>query len=299
MTQKKRTGSLTNRYKKQHGLHHKHNGKYIKVYWPYLPVFAIVITGIIASIVILIDKPDTPIASSNMPISSLLASANQARQSSHLQPLQVNSQLTQAAQIKANDMAVNDYWSPVSPSGTTPWQIIKSTGYPLKVAGENLAYGFSSADKLSSAWLNSQSHKQNILNSNYSDVGFGIAVTPDFQGQGPETIVVALYGSTSAPVSSNQTNGQTFTSASINQPNNQTIARFESFTSNNATLSLFISGLIIGTIGCYLIIKHGLIIKKWLSEGEEVIIKHPFLDIALVVMIIAVAGINQTIGFIR
>jgi len=300
MPAKKKSGSLANRYKKQHGLHHKHSGKYIKVYWPYLPVLMIVLFGISASIIILLDKPDTSVASASISINTLVNSTNKARQSAKLSPLKISSELTKAAQIKANDMAVNDYWAPISPSGVTPWQIIQTTGYKYQTAGENLAYGFNSASSLNSSWLNSPSHSENILNPNFSDVGFGVAVAPDYQNEGPETIVVAFYGSTNPPVTSTAThNDQTFTTASINQPNSQTIARAESLTNKNGTITIFVTGLIIGVFGCFLIVKHGLLLKKWAFESEELIIKHPFFDILLVVLLLGVASLNQTIGFIR
>jgi hypothetical protein len=301
MSKKKKNGTLTNRYKKQHGLHHKHSDKYLKVYWPYIPVLMLVITGISMSIIIILNKPSTSIGSTNISATNLLSQTNQLRKSSDLSSLQLNPQLSTAAQEKANDMAVRNYWSPISPSGQTPWQIIKSTGYQYQTAGENLAYGFSTSSTLFSAWDNSVAHKDNMINSNFSDVGFGIAKAPDYQGQGPETIVVALYASTNTPTStvSNQKTNETFTTASISEPKNQAVVRAESYTGTNNNLSIFIIGLATGVICCFLIIRHGLVFKKWVTEGEQLIIKHPFYDVTLVVILLGVASLSQTIGFIR
>ena len=196
-------------------------------------------------------------------------------------------------------MAINNYWSPVSPSGTTPWQIIKSTGYQYQTAGENLAYGFSSSQSLFSAWENSNSHKQTILNSNFNNVGFGIAKAPNFQNQGPETIVVALYGSTTPGALPNSQSSQTFTSASITEPQSQAVVRAQSLTSSDSKVVFLIGGITMGAIACFLILRHGVILKKWLVEGEELVVSHLFLDIILVLMIFGLARLGQTVGFIR
>jgi hypothetical protein len=301
MPTKHKPGSLTNRYKKQNGLHHKHNNRYLKVYWPYLPVIAVVLGGVIYSVIVLANKPDTSIASASISVNSLVSSTNAARQASGLAALQVNSELATAAQIKANDMAMKDYWAPVSPSGESPWQVIQSTGYQYNTAGENLAYGFSSAATLSSAWLNSPSHRQNILNSSFDDVGFGVANVPDYLGEGPETIVVAFYASdnTAKTIPSSSTNNEPFTSASISEPNSLAITKAESLTNKSSTITLLITGLLVGAIGCFLILKHGLLLRKWAVESEELIIKHPIVDMILVLVLVGAASLSQTIGFIR
>jgi hypothetical protein len=128
-------------------------------------------------------------------ISSLLQSTNDQRAGNALGALALNSQLDQAAQAKANDMAARDYWSHNTPDGNAPWVFISSAGYHYQTAGENLAYGFDTSANTITAWMNSPEHRANILNNTYKDVGFGIANVANYQGTGPETIVVAMYGS--------------------------------------------------------------------------------------------------------
>lgn len=300
MATKKKSGNLQNRYKKQHGLHHKQSGKYLKVYWPYIPVFAIVLGGMIYSVLILVSRPTGTIAtSSNITVNSLLSSTNKARQSNGAQPLQINNQLSTAAQIKANDMALKNYWSPISPNDITPWQIINSTGYKYQTAGENLAYGFNSAQSVESAWLNSPNHRQNVIDTSYNDVGFGIVNDPDYQGQGPQTIVVALYGSNTATRVTSSSSNQSFNTASISIPASQTVARAEVVAKSNASLTIFVTGIMVGIIGFFLIIRHGIAFRKWALEGEQLIIKHPFLDVTLVILIVGMASLQQTVGIIR
>lgn len=131
--------------------------------------------------------------------SGLLVSTNSNRSASGLSPLSLSGQLNAAAQAKAQHMIANDYWAHVAPDGTTPWVFIGNSGYAYLTAGENLAYGFNTSQQTVTGWMNSPSHRANILNTAYEDVGFGIANGANFQG-GENTVVVALYGD---PLNSN------------------------------------------------------------------------------------------------
>ena len=127
---------------------------------------------------------------------SLLAQMNGVRRHSHERSLRMNSRLTNAAYAKAYDMANNNYWAHFSPSGRSPWSFISAAGYRYRAAGENLAYGFDSASGVYSGWMNSPSHRANVLKARYRDVGIAVVHTDSFMGQGPQTIVVAEFGST-------------------------------------------------------------------------------------------------------
>jgi hypothetical protein len=117
----------------------------------------------------------------------LLLQTNARRADKGLAPLQLNPQLSQAAYQKGQDMFAKNYWAHNAPDGTTPWVFIKDSGYEYLYAGENLARGYSSAPDVVNAWMNSQGHRDNILSSNYDDVGFAVlAGTLD----GDETILV-------------------------------------------------------------------------------------------------------------
>lgn len=124
---------------------------------------------------------------------ALLNLTNSYRASQGLGSLSINSQLSVAAQAKANDMVARDYWAHNSPVGRTPWSFIASTGYTFRAAGENLAYGYMDSSELINAWIASPEHRANLV-GNYTEVGFGIANASDYQGTGPQTIVVAEYG---------------------------------------------------------------------------------------------------------
>jgi hypothetical protein len=291
MTKKKTGKSLTNRYKKQNGLHHKHSGKYIKVYWPYIPVLFLVLSGIGISVFIFTNKTSSNYASTNVSAQTIIDQTNRLRTVENIQTLNINSQLTTAAQIKANDMAINNYWSRAGSSGQSAFQIVKSTGYSSKQLGENFAYGFTSSNNVFASWANSKSHKVNILNPNFSDVGIGLAYAPDYLNQGPQTIVVAIYGGSAASSSIPIT-------TSHQDLNTNQVILYNKYLTDNRVVVLIISGVVICLVGVFLIIKHGLIIKKWAVSSEELVTKHPLIDLLLIIFILGLASLNQTVGII-
>jgi hypothetical protein len=124
--------------------------------------------------------------------SSLENFVNQTRQSLGLEPLSENQKLDQAAELKAENMVQNQYFNHTSPSGVTPWFWFLKAGYNYKYAGENLAIGFYDSKEVYDAWLNSPSHKTNITNPNYTEVG--TAVLSGF-GQNNTIVVVQEFGS--------------------------------------------------------------------------------------------------------
>lgn len=111
---------------------------------------------------------------SDISSSDLLFFTNQKREANGLSDLKLDSELTQAAQQKANNMFANNYWAHIAPDGTTPWYFIKSSGYDYLYAGENLARGFNTAPDVVNAWMNSPTHRENMLSRNYDDVGFAV-----------------------------------------------------------------------------------------------------------------------------
>lgn len=129
----------------------------------------------------------------SMTVSDLWQGTNNQRTSNGLGSLALNDQLISAAQAKANDMAARDYWSHNTPEGNPPWVFFDAAGYSYEAAGENLAYGFDTSDAAITGWMNSPGHRANILNGVYTEVGFATANSANYQGTGPETIVVAMY----------------------------------------------------------------------------------------------------------
>lgn len=124
-------------------------------------------------------------------VSGLLTQTNQARQTDNLTPLKLNTKLSQAAYAKAQDMIANNYWSHTSPTGVQPWKWFSDYGYSYDSAGENLAKNYPTSSDVVNAWLDSPTHRENVLNGKYSDVGFAVV---DGQIDGKDTsLVVAMY----------------------------------------------------------------------------------------------------------
>ncbi len=134
----------------------------------------------------------------NISQSGLLSATNTQRNANGADSLTLNGQLNSAAQAKANDMVAKGYWAHVTPDGKQPWWFITNAGYKYLAAGENLAYGFVNSESTVSGWMNSTTgHRENMLNTTYTEVGFGFADTDDYvydgASHGPQTIVVAMY----------------------------------------------------------------------------------------------------------
>ena len=129
----------------------------------------------------------------NVSTGGLLSETNAKRAANGFGSYASSVRLTQAAQAKANHMIAENYWSHYSPSGVTPWYFIEQAGYNYSRAGENLAYGFATSAGVVQGWMDSPSHRANILDSGFVHVGFGIANGANFQG-GENTVVVAMYG---------------------------------------------------------------------------------------------------------
>lgn len=130
----------------------------------------------------------------------LLNLTNEERQSFNLVPLKENSKLDEAAYLKAQDMLQNDYFAHTSPTGISPWYWFDLVGYNYHYAGENLAIDFIDSEEVHKAWISSSTHRENIINPNYQDIGIAV-VTGEFQGR-ETTIVVQFFGSPMPPLAS-------------------------------------------------------------------------------------------------
>ena len=157
-------------------------------------------------LIIVINISSLSFAFAAISSSSIVSLANSSRTAAGLGTLSTNGQLESAARAKANDMFANQYFAHNSPQGKTPWDFINGAGYSYVYAGENLAIGYSDSTELHNAWMNSPSHRENIMNPNYREIGVA-SVDGVYEGANT-TIVVQEFGSTSAqsPVVAQQNN---------------------------------------------------------------------------------------------
>lgn len=128
----------------------------------------------------------------------LIDLANTERSKTGLNTLSIDSSLSLAAQNKANDMVTSGYFEHFSPNGLTPWDFILNAGYNYTYAGENLAMDFQDSEDINLAWMQSPSHRDNILNPKYDNIGMAV-VEGNFQNH-PTKMVVQMFGSKNEPV---------------------------------------------------------------------------------------------------
>lgn len=235
-------------------------------------------------------------ASTNLSTSSLLLSTNRERLTHGDDSLKIEDKLSSAAQAKANDMVNKNYWSHTAPSGDEPWEFIKKSGYAYFAAGENLAYGFNSADQIIAGWMNSQEHRANLLNSDYSEVGFGIATAKDFRGHGKTTVVVAMYAQPSMMGDGDFSSIATTSSSDIPMRN---VSRVQLMTGGQAPWSYALVALLGLLAAAWFLTRHFKAWKRVLVESEEFIIHHKFLDILIVTAMVAGFVLTRAAGFIH
>lgn len=125
--------------------------------------------------------------------------ANHARLTAGVPPLQVDATLQSSALAKGEDMMTRDYFAHDSPDGRKPWSWINREQYDYIYAGENLAVDFLSAEAIHEAFMKSPSHRQNIMNGKYQDIGVAVV-----HGQlaGRETELLVQFFGTRRPATS-------------------------------------------------------------------------------------------------
>ena len=127
---------------------------------------------------------------------------NEERKESAVAPLVRNDVLDRAAAFKAKHMAANNYFSHYSPEGVSPWHWFNEAGYVYAHAGENLAIHFTDSSEVVTAWMQSPTHRANMVASKYREIGVG---TAKGEYDGYETVyVVQLFGTRANPTSTAQ-----------------------------------------------------------------------------------------------
>lgn len=172
----------------------------VTTYIALLLIFQIVLTGLVKF------NPGVLGYASNITVIDLLKDTNEKRAEAGLPALVLNNQLSTAAGAKAENMFAEQYWAHTSPSGLDPWHFITNSGYNYLFAGENLARDFGDSKSVVDAWMNSPSHKENLLNSRYQDIGFAV-VNGKYNGY-ETTLVVQMFGAKAAGTATVEENVQ-------------------------------------------------------------------------------------------
>ncbi len=147
-----------------------------------------------------VEKPQTPETPSTTPAAPTAPSypsvgsastverqvvelVNRQRAAYGLKSLTWNSALASGALLKARDLQQNRYFDHNSPTYGSPFNMMRSLGITYRSAGENIAMGFSSAEAVVAAWMASPTHRANILNGSYGQIGVGYVANGGYWAQ--------------------------------------------------------------------------------------------------------------------
>ncbi len=177
--------------------HHTNNYRAKILHHSFLLIFVVAFLSLACGVYVL-KKTDPHVLGISYTIneSDLLENTNRQRVLNGVAPLQLSPKLSDAARRKVSNMFEKNYWAHFAPDGTTPWSFIKATGYEYLFAGENLAKGFTNSSDVVNAWMDSPTHRENLLSPKYTEIGFAIQ---EGSLTGEDTVVVVqMFG---APLS--------------------------------------------------------------------------------------------------
>lgn len=150
--------------------HHAHTLSLVALFL-YLQVFVATIAGFY---VIRLAAPQI-LGTVTFTAEQIIQLTNAKRAENGAGQVTYNAQLAQAAAGKVANMFAENYWAHYSPSGKSPWSFMSAAGYKYVYAGENLARDFGDAQSVVNAWMNSPSHKSNLLDKNFKEIGVAVA----------------------------------------------------------------------------------------------------------------------------
>ena len=124
------------------------------------------------------NASSTTVATASSPtvnplVEEVVVLTNSYRAQHGLQPLTLNANLSISAQVHSEDMALSDFFSHTGSDGTKVRDRAVAAGYQSSYVGENIAAGYITAEEVVRGWMNSPSHRDNILNPNYTEIGIG------------------------------------------------------------------------------------------------------------------------------
>ena len=126
------------------------------------------------------QAPDTSLPDTDLPSDSyviqVLSLVNEERAKEGLPALSLNTSLSGAASVRAEEIQTS--FSHTRPGGKDFSTVLKESGISYRAAGENIAYGQTSAQKVMNDWMNSAGHRANILNSSYTEIGIAHVESP-------------------------------------------------------------------------------------------------------------------------
>ena len=116
------------------------------------------------------DQPGTD-GSQDAFANEVVRLVNEERAKAGLPALTVDRGAASAAQVRAKE--IERSFSHTRPDGSSFNSALTEAGVNFSGAGENIAYGQNSPEKVMEGWMNSSGHRANILNSSYTSIGVG------------------------------------------------------------------------------------------------------------------------------
>ena len=126
------------------------------------------------------NTPDTnqPETDTNTPDTDALSYAEQVvalvnaeRAKAGLNALTLDTEIESAALIRAKETEIS--FSHTRPDGRSFSTVLSDNGITFRGAGENIAWGQKTPEEVMNGWMNSEGHRANILNPNFTKIGVG------------------------------------------------------------------------------------------------------------------------------
>lgn len=104
-------------------------------------------------------------------VSEVVRLVNVERANNGVSALSMDSSLNNAANIRSNEIITS--FSHTRPDGSSCFTVLKELNISYNTCGENIAWGQSTPQQVVESWMNSEGHRQNILNSAFNKIGVG------------------------------------------------------------------------------------------------------------------------------
>jgi hypothetical protein len=128
--------------------------------------------------------PDPVVLDGPTYVEQVVELVNEARwENGQLPPLKGVDLLHNASQTRSDNMANRNFFAHCDlDTGASPWERMEAAGYSWNAAGENIAAGYSTPADVMSGWMESTGHRNNILSTNYREIGVGYIYQSNDQG---------------------------------------------------------------------------------------------------------------------
>lgn len=135
---------------------------------------------------IIIGVTDVPLADSPSDdvhdyVYEVVDLVNEERAKEGLAPLELDLTLCEAAQVRAEE--AKQSFSHTRPDGSKCFTALADKGVSYQFAGENLAGKIKTPEKVVKAWMDSESHRKNIMAEKYSYIGIGYVEDGNYWAQ--------------------------------------------------------------------------------------------------------------------